>query len=90
MTDEILLKIYTETKETFYLEKLIKKYTPLIKSMLSLYKIPKQAYEASYQELLLIFIKLVNQYTPGEVNFAGYVKNKLKKRYYHYIRKNYN
>jgi len=88
-TDEELIQLRLETKDNFFLEQLIKRYTPLIKSLLTVYKIPKQDYEDSYQELLLIFIKLVNKYKPGEVNFKGYIKDRLKKRYYNYIRKNY-
>jgi len=89
LNDNTLVITYQETKDPFYLNKIIEKYTPLIKATLSLYKIPAQDYEDSYQELILIFIKLVNQYKPGQVNFNGYVKTKLKKRYFHYIRKNY-
>ena len=87
--DEYLIQEYKKNKDNFYLDKLITRYLPLIKSMLTIYKIPKQDYDDSYQELMVIFIKLVKQYKEGEVDFRGYIKNKLKKRYYHYIRKHY-
>lgn len=89
IADEKLIELYQEEKDNFFLDKLVVRYLPLIKSNLTLYKIPKQDYDDSYQELLLIFIKLVKQYKQGEVNFSGYIKDKLKKRYYHYIRKHY-
>ena len=88
MTDEITIKTYLETKDNFFLEKLIQKYLPLIKSILSCYKIPKQDYEDYYQDILVQFIQLVNKYSSEtEINFESYIKTELKRVFYNFYRR---
>ena len=89
VSDEMLVEQYQKSEDNFFLEQLIKRYTPLIKDVLLLYKVPKQDYEDGRQEVLLQFIKLVKKYHPGELTFEEYIKDKLKNKYRKYIRRNY-